>query len=293
MHKIIIGMFCFFGAFTNLVGTENAEEQIKKQLQEFTAAINQNKVDVFPIFWTQDASLTNPVTGEIYIGKEQIAEYLKMRNQEIKRRQLNLTFTPKSIVFPTPHQATVVGVLDIEDKGQLIQRTVRKIGFVEQNGQWYINELREIEAAPAPPVFSHLKELEWLIGSWKDTDQDATITLSAKWDKFKNFIIQNFTMETYGLEAIEGLQIIGWDPIEKHIRSWVYDSDGGFGEGVWVKNGKNWQVTLNYVLSDGSEGKSTNIYSDITDRSYRYTSIDRSINEEPLDNIQPVIVKKE
>lgn len=296
MHKIIlIGVFCIFCTATTLIAAESdsSNEKIKKRLQEFTDAVNQHRGDILSSFWTQDASLTNPVTGETYKGKEQIDVYLKKRNQEIQERQLNFTFTPTKIAFPAPHQAIVEGVLEIKDKGQLIRRNARKFGFVEQNGQWYINELREVEAAPAPPVYSQLKDLEWLIGNWKDADQDVTITFTNNWDKFKNFIIQHFKMETYGTETIEGLQIIGWDPIQKHIRSWVYDSDGGFGDGVWTKQNGGWQVALKYVLSDGSEGTATNIYSDITDRSYKYTSTARTINGESLDNIQPVTVKKE
>lgn len=292
MHRIVlIGVFCISCAITTLYAAE--PEQIKKRLQEFTEAINQYRGDALPTFWTEDATLINPVTGETYKGKQQIGDYLKKRNQEIQQRQLNFTFTPNKIDFPTSQQAVVEGVLEVKDKGQLIQRTVRKLVLVEQNGQWFIKEVREIEAAPAPPVFSRLKDLEWLIGDWKDTDQDVTITFSTKWGQFKNFIIQQFKMENYGSEAMEGLQIIGWDPIENKIRSWVYDSDGGFGGGTWNKTDRGWQVTLNYILSDGSRGSATNIYSDITDRSYRYSSTNRSVNGEPLDNIQPVIVKKE
>ena len=28
-------------------------------------------------------------------------------------------------------------------------------------------------------------------------------------------------------------QRIGWDPAAKQIRSWEFDSEGGFGEGTW------------------------------------------------------------
>lgn len=295
MHKILaIGLLCFLSALTTLSGVEDEKgRQVEKRLREFIEAINQHKVESFPTFWTEDATLMNPVTDEKYKGKNEIAKYLQKRDQEIQKRQLNFTFTPSKIIFPESNQAVVEGVVEIKDKGQLLQRDVRKIKLVNLNGQWYINELKEIEVAPAPPVFSHLKELEWLIGNWKDVDEDVTITFSAKWDKFKNFIIQSFRMETYGLEAMEGIQIIGWDPIEKKIHSWVYDSDGGFGEGTWNKKNDDWQVTLNYVLSDGSEGTATNIYSNISDKSYRYSSIDRNLDGEDLDNIPPVTVKKE
>ena len=35
-----------------------------------------------------------------------------------------------------------------------------------------------------------------------------------------------------------GMQIIGWDPVAKQIHSWVFDSDGGYGEGTWTHKGR-------------------------------------------------------
>lgn len=284
-----------FSTAATLFGIEPEESkiQIEKRMQEFIETINQHHGESLSNFWTEEASLSNPATGETYKGKKEISDYLQQRNQEIQQRNLSFTFKPEKIDFPNPDQAIVQGVIEIKDKDQLLQRNVRKIGLIKQNGQWYINEVREVESAPPPPVFRHLKELEWLIGNWKDADQDVSIKFSTKWDKFKNFIIQRFEMETYGVEALEGIQIIGWDPIEKNIRSWVFDSDGGFGEGFWAKKNGNWEVDLDYVLSDGSEGSATNIYSEINDRSYRYQSINRDIDGEPLDDIQPITVKKE
>lgn len=296
MHKIfIISAFCLLSAWALVFGKESgdAENFIKKRLQDFTEAINQHRVEALPTFWTQDASLVNPTTSEVYKGKKEITAYLQKRSQEIAQRKLSFAFTPSKITFPAQNQAVVEGVVEIKAHGQLIQRHVRKIGLVNLSGQWYINDVREIEAMPAPSAFSHLKELEWLIGNWKDSDQDVTITFSAKWDKFKNFIVQEFKMEIYGQTIMEGMQIIGWDPIEKHVHSWIYDSDGGFGQGVWMEKNGSWQVSLNYTFSDGSVGEATNIYSQINAQSYRYTSVDRSIDGEPIDNIPPITVQKE
>ena len=36
------------------------------------------------------------------------------------------------------------------------------------------------------------------------------------------------------------MQVIGWDPAAKQVRSWVFDSGGGIGEGIWTKQGDKW-----------------------------------------------------
>ena len=40
---------------------------------------------------------------------------------------------------------------------------------------------------------------------------------------------------------MEGVEVIGWDPAEKVYRSWVFDSQGGFGSAVWTEGeGDKW-----------------------------------------------------
>jgi len=39
-----------------------------------------------------------------------------------------------------------------------------------------------------------------------------------------------------------GMQIIGWGPAAKQMRSWVFDSDGGFGTVIWSKKDKSHKV---------------------------------------------------
>ncbi len=57
-----------------------------------------------------------------------------------------------------------------------------------------------------------------------------------------------------------GSQIIGWDPYAQTIRSWLFDSDGGFGVGRWTPAGNRWTVKTLSVLPDGRRGSATNIY---------------------------------
>jgi ketosteroid isomerase-like protein len=296
MYKFIIsGILCFYSLFSSLAAqnNENAKAQISQRLQEFTETFKQDKTDLLPSFFTQDAQIIKPTRGEQLKGKDEITQFLQKRAQEIKERNLNFTFKPLEITFPAPNQATVDGIVEVADQKGLLERDARQINLLNQNGKWYINEIREIEVAPPPPIYAHLKELEWLLGNWKDKDQDVTITFANRWDKYKNFIIQNFKMDILGSEALEGIQIIGWDPVDKKIISWVFDSDGGYGEGEWSNQNKDWQVTFDYVLSNGDKGTATNIYSNINDKTYTYSSVDRSVNEEPLEDVKPVTVTKE
>ena len=73
-----------------------------------------------------------------------------------------------------------------------------------------------------------------MIGSWVDDDDDVatTIETTCKWAKNQNFIVRTFSITNRDRVTTSGVQFIGWDPSAKRIRSWVFDSDGGHGEGI-------------------------------------------------------------
>ena len=293
LRGLFLAVLSSLGLVAGLYAIEPETAQISERLQKFVEATNQGRVDALSSFWTDDAEFIVPATGVAIDGKKAIMEYLQKLNAEVQERHLHFKFTQGKMKFSDANDAIVEGIIEVTDKGNLLQRNARRIELVRKNGEWYINSVREIEVPPPPPFYQYLKEVEWLIGNWKDIDENVTNTYLTKWDKFKNHIFQHFTMEVYGVVGLEGLQIIGWDPVEKKIRSWVYDSDGGFGTGLWSKKDDAWQVTMQYVLTNGEKASATNIYKKINDNSYSYSSIDRKIGDQVLPNIEPVTVVKE
>ena len=91
-------------------------------------------------------------------------------------------------------------------------------------------------------------------------------------------MIRKFKVE--GKEAIlhGGTEIIGWDPRTNRIRSWVFDSDGGFGENVWVHDGNRWLIKYSGTLADGSEASATHILTKVDAATATMQSKDRVVN---------------
>lgn len=154
MHKVsLIGILCYFSVFATLFGIdpENAKEEVKKRLKEISAAVQQHKTDVLMSYWTKDAQWINTATGETLKGSAEIANSLQKRTQEIEKKHFLLTITPGDITFPASDRAVVDAIVEIKDnKGQLIQRYMRKITLVDQDGKWYVNQVREVEITPPP-----------------------------------------------------------------------------------------------------------------------------------------------
>ncbi|HMC09707.1 MAG TPA: DUF4440 domain-containing protein, partial [Pirellulaceae bacterium] len=87
-----------------------------------------------------------------------------------------------------------------------------------------------------------------------------------------------------------GMQIIGWDPVAKQIHSWVFDSDGGFGEGTWTHKGSKWLIQSTATLPDGGKATSLNIVTRLKDNSFTWDSVNREIDGELQPNGDPVVV---
>lgn len=136
--------------------------------------------------------------------------------------------------------------------------------------------------------YEELKSLEWMIGEWKDDEKGIDISYTIDWGMNRNFLLQHFDSDISGSDAIQGDQVIGWDPSEKKVRSWVFDSDGGFGSSIWTNEGGNiWYSTMKYTLPDGRKASALHIYTKINDNSYTFASSNRDIGGELLPDIGP------
>ena len=297
MQKIfLIAIFCLHSFLGTIWGDEadnsRDKQNINDRLQSFTQEFNKGTVEPLMQFWSEDVQFVNPVTGEDIIGKKDVLEVTKKRLQQLKGK--TVSFKVRDITFPKTNAAIVDGVVLIRKNGRVINQLARQVELIKNKGQWFIDSISEIEIGLTPAISNiHLKSLAWLAGKWKDMDEDVSILYSTKWDKFHNFIVQEFSMKVYGLESLEGRQIIGWDPIENKIRSWIFDSDGGYGTGLWTNQKDSWKAVIEYVLSDGKKASSVNIYKKIDDKSYSYSSIDRIVDGKKIPDIDPHTIVRE
>jgi hypothetical protein len=129
-----------------------------------------------------------------------------------------------------------------------------------------------------------------MIGEWVDRDDDATIETKCEWTANNSFISRSFTVRIKDQIDVAGTQVIGWDPIAKQIRAWVFDSEGGFGEGIWSRDGDRWMVKAHHVFHDGERASAIRIITPIDENTFRLEVIGREIDGEIQPNIDPVTV---
>jgi hypothetical protein len=147
-------------------------------------------------------------------------------------------------------------------------------------------------AVDADPI-SPLQILDWMVGTWVDEGEDATIITDCSWTKNRKFLKRSFKVKVDEEVTLEGDQFVGWDPIAGQIRSWTFDSEGGIGEGRWIQDGNRWLVKASFVLADGARASALNVYTYVDGDTIRWQSTNREIAGELQPNIPEVTVVRQ
>ncbi len=84
-------------------------------------------------------------------------------------------------------------------------------------------------------------------------------------------------MKKQGEPVLSGTQRIGWDPVRHQFKTWIFDSEGGFGEGYWTRSGDQWVIKAEGVRQDGKHASATNIITRLGKDRASWQSTERTI----------------
>ena len=161
--------------------------------------------------------------------------------------------------------------------------------YVKEAGHWLQAAVRDELAAHVTP-HERLKELEWLVGEWVNESQDAVVFTSCKWADNGNFLLREFTVKTQGRPVMNGSQRIGWDPVKRQFKSWVFDTEGGFVEAYWTRNGNEWLVKSEGVGQGGEPASATNIITRLGKDRVSWQSVNRTLGGAAVPGIDEFIL---
>ena len=138
-----------------------------------------------------------------------------------------------------------------------------------------------------------LDTLDWLVGDWANEDENRSIEFNCHFTKNGAFLVRSFRMVTAKDVHMSGMQLIAWDPAKKNIRSWTFDSDGGFGEDAWSQSGNRYTIRAKYTLPDGGTASAVNVFTFVNDSKCTWKSVSREIDGElQPDTDEIVLVRK-
>jgi uncharacterized protein (TIGR02246 family) len=269
---------------------EADKQAIDKLIQETIQAFNNKDAAAMAARWTEDGEFIRndgePIRGRAAVEKG-YADYFKTLKGKPK-----LEIQNDGLRFLSPNTAVSEVTLRLkDDDGDVIASSWRDTLVVRDGGQWKVALVREWDRDTS--LDTSLKELEWLIGTWRAASKEREVTTSYEWDENKVFILGKYTVKEGNKVVEAGTQYIGKDNAEGTIRSWVFQSDGGFGGGVWTRDGKKWSVDVYGVMADGKELTATSVYIHLDPNTYTWQGVNQAVDGVAVPDTQPIKVTRQ
>ena len=115
---------------------------------------------------------------------------------------------------------------------------------------------------------------------------------SCQWAGESAFLVHRWRTSSVGATPLEGITVVGWDPVAEQVCSWVFDTDGGFADATWSRAGDAWYAKTSHVLPDGRRGASITIYRKAGDDALAWQRVSQELDGEILPNAPEVTVHR-
>ena len=236
--------------------------------------------------WSPDAVYLNRTTGEEVVGRTAIAEQFAALLKE--QPKLKVEVNVESIQFISPNVAVEHGKTKFLAPNAEPEEIDYTAVDVKRDGKWLLDRVTDKTKETDPSHYEQLKELEWMVGEWTGNTDNAEVEVDCDWTKNKNFLTRAFKISIDGDTSFSGMQIVGWDPAKKTIRSWTFDSKGTFAEATWQQKGGRWFLRNRGTLPDGRTATMINVMKQVDANSFTWQTIDRTAGSELLPNIDEI-----
>lgn len=275
------------GALAHPVAADDANA-VDVSVEAFVKAFNDAKPDVIASLFLPEGELVDE-EGNIYQGKEQLTELFTAYFAQFPAAKLRLAVESTRLIGDD---------IAIEEGTRFIATTENATGQVryvavrtKKKDQWYIASLREFYDPAAPTPGERLASLAWMEGDWVSEDPDMKVKLSYRWTEDRNFIVGDFSLTSDDGAAVKTTQRIGWDPRTGTIRSWVFDSDGGFAEGAWSQSDDSWIIKSTATMPDATTGTATVQLTPIDKDRFTMIGRDRMANGGRLEDFDVTVTR--
>jgi uncharacterized protein (TIGR02246 family) len=262
------------------------EQAIRRAFAAYVDAINKGDVDAVVALWAPEGDYVD-ASGQSTSGREAIGALCKPAFPHLKGSKA--TGRIVSMRFISPDVALAEGVLDYTDADGTRESNRFSTIWAKADGGWLLSCARDLPGESEESMSvgnSQLKQLEWLLGEWEGQGNRRGVHAACRWAPNQSFLLIDYTVKPEGEEPKLVTLRIGWDPLDGVIRSWVFDSLGGFGEGTWERDGKRWLVNSSGVLPDGDIGQSTDVWESVDDKTYVWHSVNREVDGTPVADVE-------
>lgn len=265
------------------------QQSIANQANVYIAAYNKGDAKALAALFAEDAEWVDD-GGNVISGRAAIADHFKDVFLTSKGRTLDIDV--ESIRPVTADVMAEKGTATVTDANGRNAVNSYTATHVKKGDTWLISQFTETGSPLTGNASRQLSELEWLVGSWADTEEGLDVTSTIEWALDNNYLTWTFSVKGAAGNKASGTEVIGWDPSLGKIRSWVFESDGSFSEKVWTQDGPRWLIQSRTVLPDGGQGTEEQTLTFVEPGKFTWSSASRQVDGEALPNIDKITVAR-
>jgi hypothetical protein len=275
-----------------VVGQQAADETaaVAKRVKSYVAAFNSRDVAACTEHWSKAAEYSLGGVAQPVVGRKAIGEALtKLLATD---EQFEMSVSNQRFRAVAENVVTEDGIAQLVSETHGVEYARYLVVHVKQNGAWYRDSIRETLLGTIVPSDSDADELESLIGTFGNQSDEGSLAVKATWMHDKRFISRTFELQDKQGHKVTATEIIGWDPAARVIRSWSFDSQGGFEQAVWNRDGDQWLIKANGVLPNGSTATEQRMLSVDSNRNLNTQVIEQQIAGRLLPGAAPTTLTR-
>jgi uncharacterized protein (TIGR02246 family) len=276
---------------------------IQEAGQAYKVALERGDGKALTALWTPDGDIVDAM-GNVMKGRDTVSMLEPVAEGEVQAGRPEIAVRETKLRFIDADVALEDGTVEVVPPGHTAPLHGRfSATWVRHEGSWKLAALREARGDEASGEET-LASLDWMVGDWTAVDEATTgnpaankpkIEVSTRWNPTRTFLLRDMKItppDAAADAAIQVTQRIGWDPLSKSIRSWVFSSDGGHGEAAWSRDDGSWVARTTAVLPDGSQTSSLNIYSYDGKDKCVWRSLPTHVGGEHMPQVKILLVRK-
>jgi uncharacterized protein (TIGR02246 family) len=277
-------------AGTGEPGDQEKQDAAKERRASFITAYDRGDAKAVAAFWAPDATYVDE-DGIEYQGRSAIEKLYEKLFEAHKGAKLAIHVTSSKAV--SPDVLLNEGVTEVTLPGGGPPAAERFLAvLVKKDGEWLLQSVHD-SVAHQQSNADRLDDLEWLVGEWageSEKGDSATAEYEPQYDG--NFLVCTYSITLDGVPVSGGTQWIGWDAIEKQVRSWTFYSGGGVGEAVWTKEGNRRASNVRARTAAGNQVTATNVITKIDDDNMSWQLTKLTVDGKPMPEMPPVKMKR-
>lgn len=265
------------------------EVAIRQSAAAFAKLFNAGDAKAIAARWTEDGEYVNEY-GQRFVGRQAIQKEYEEFFAQFPGTQIQVKVDSVKMISPEVAIAEGTATLGTADAPAPISSRYIVVR-VKRNNEWLTASARDLRVE-VTSNHSKFADFEKLIGDWSYQHGSTHVMTTCRWIANKKYIERRFSVSENGAVTHSGKQIIGWNPMEQQITSWLFDSSGGHDFAVWSPQEKGWVSQSNGFTADGTPTSATNLLTHADGNSMTWKSINRTLGDEPLADTGELVLKR-